>query len=257
MLGEPITGILGWGKGTGHAIQSETVNRPGQARSGRMLSGKGKSTVLDALHTVLGEHESRLSPSFPLCLLFFPIYLGFTVWRKWASSKGIQHRWRLTLAQAEFKSGDTAWLTAWKGGSRDEEQTVASLPMVLTSCDVTVKTNGPSEGLLSATERLWGPPMPEGPEQIRWAGDRRKRVNSPHWRRSVTRTDSCEATAFCMGGTEKCRSAPVRSTRNWALEHCCPCWAFIQGVLWFSRPDACLALQLCRRPFGWSAEKQN
>ena len=198
---------LGQGERTRYPSWDPTANRTGQARSGRMVRAKGKSTILDALHTVLGDHESRPSPSFPLYLLFFPIYLGLTIWRKWASSKGIQHGWRLTLAQAEFKSGDTAWLIAWKGGSRDEEQTVASLPMVLTSCDVTVKTNGPSEGLLSATERLWGPPMPEGPEQIRWSGDRRKRVNSPHWRRSVTRTDSCKATAFCMDGTEKCRSA--------------------------------------------------
>lgn len=34
MLGEPITGILGWGKGKGHATQAETQRRTGPARQG-------------------------------------------------------------------------------------------------------------------------------------------------------------------------------------------------------------------------------
>lgn len=32
---------------------------------------------------------------------------------------------------------------------------------------------------------------------------------------------------------------------------------FIRGVLWSSLPDACPALQRCRRPFGWSAKTRN
>ena len=155
---------------------------------------------------VLGDHESRLSPSFPLCLLFFPIYLGFTVWWKWASSKGIQHGWRLTgpSRMQKWGQGLTNCLKRRlpRGGADS-----ARLSRILTAWWRHGQDKWPSAGLLSARASLRTTHVRRPRADPVARGQEEESRQCPPGRLSVTRTDSCKVTTFRMGGIEKCRFA--------------------------------------------------